>query len=543
MSKQPSPKKTPVETPELFVPSPEDSFRSIDSELVIGFVGPTGGDIKRVSNLMEEILRNNLRYQINSIKITEKILKDKTLKSFVQKYDPSDYDAKINALMDAGNDLRRKSERSDFLALLAIKCINEKRKKNSYQNKDDKKDKLIESLPKFRSVHFIHQFKHPAEVRTFRKVYGPGFYLIGVHTSYSSRLERFKLKGVPKEKAEVTLLRDLEEEDEAAGQHTRDTFALADAFISTERSVESFDKDVNRILEIIFGNPFETPTKDEYCMFLAYAASLRSADLSRQVGAVLVSEKGDITATGCNEVAKAGGGQYWAGEVPLCRDYERGKDSNDIQRRKIIEELKALLGKLDCADKIDMEMVDTLFRSSSIWDITEYGRSIHAEMEAMLSCARAGISTRNSTLFTTTFPCHNCAKHIVDAGIKRVVFVEPYPKSRAPDLLSDSINIVGESPIEKESESLCTEPDTENKVQFVPFIGISARRFVDLFSMHLTTGEPRLRKKDGVTVPYSLGPKVNLKVPLMPNSYLQRERSISYWFEGSLDKLKIGSVI
>jgi deoxycytidylate deaminase len=73
-------------------------------------------------------------------------------------------------------------------------------------------------------------------------------------------------------------------------------------------------------------------------------------------------------------------------------------------------------------------------------DITEFGRPVHAEMEAILSCARIGISPKMGTLYCTTFPCHNCAKHIVAAGIKRVVYVEPYPKSKAEKLHSDSLN-------------------------------------------------------------------------------------------------------
>ena len=44
----------------------------------------------------------------------------------------------------------------------------------------------------------------------------------------------------------------------------------------------------------------------------------------------------------------------------------------------------------------------------------------HAEMEALLSCARSGVSTRGATLYSTTFPCHNCAKHIIAAGVARV---------------------------------------------------------------------------------------------------------------------------
>ncbi|MFD2579396.1 deaminase [Novosphingobium colocasiae] len=53
-----------------------------------------------------------------------------------------------------------------------------------------------------------------------------------------------------------------------------------------------------------------------------------------------------------------------------------------------------------------------------------FSRSVHAEMEAIVSVARIGKgSTVESTLYTTTFPCHNCARHIVAAGITRVVFL------------------------------------------------------------------------------------------------------------------------
>ena len=63
---------------------------------------------------------------------------------------------------------------------------------------------------------------------------------------------------------------------------------------------------------------------------------------------------------------------------------------------------------------------------------------VHAEMEALLSCARSGVSPVGGTLYSTTFPCHNCAKHIVAAGLRRVVYVEPYPKSRAVEFFNRS---------------------------------------------------------------------------------------------------------
>lgn len=64
---------------------------------------------------------------------------------------------------------------------------------------------------------------------------------------------------------------------------------------------------------------------------------------------------------------------------------------------------------------------------------------------------------KGATLYSTTFPCHNCARHIVGAGIARVVFVEPYTKSRAEQLHSDSIAIAEADPDEK-------------KVVFDPFV-------------------------------------------------------------------------
>ncbi|MEJ7655371.1 MAG: deaminase [Chloroflexia bacterium] len=46
---------------------------------------------------------------------------------------------------------------------------------------------------------------------------------------------------------------------------------------------------------------------------------------------------------------------------------------------------------------------------------------MHAEMSALLDAGRRGVPVQGATLYTTTFPCHNCARHIVGAGIDRVV--------------------------------------------------------------------------------------------------------------------------
>ena len=156
-----------------------------------------------------------------------------------------------------------------------------------------------------------------------------------------------------------------------------------------------------------------------------------------------------------------------------------------------------------------------MLKESKISDLTEFGRVVHAEMDALLSCSRAGIPTTGSTLYCTTFPCHNCAKHIIASGITQVVYVEPYPKSRALDFHSESIQLKSE--LEEISNN------TNQLVSFEPFIGVGPRRFLDLFSMSLGSGS-KLRRKDkvGNILDWDKS-SAPIRTPLIPKSYLDIE--------------------
>lgn len=272
---------------------------------------------------------------------------------------------------------------------------------------------------------------------------------------------------------------------EKFGQLTRDTFELADAFLSLQRP--TWEADLWRILDLLFGCPFETPVADEYAMFHAYAAGLRSGDLSRQVGAVVVLSSGEIVATGANDVPKFGGGLYWPGPDDE-RDHKWGYDSNAKRKAEIVGEILDVIANVS-KDFNRQELREKL-EGTNLWSITEYGRAVHAEMEALLSCARTGVSTRGASLFSTTFPCHNCAKHIVDAGIERVVYIEPYPKSLALDLHSDAVEFADDT-------RQLSRSSGRKKVQLKAFVGVGPRRFIDLFSIKLRSGYPLMRK-DGL---------------------------------------------
>jgi tRNA(Arg) A34 adenosine deaminase TadA len=163
---------------------------------------------------------------------------------------------------------------------------------------------------------------------------------------------------------------------------------------------------------------------------------------------------------------------------------------------------------------------------ASVMDITEYGRPVHAEMEALLSCGRSGITARDATLYTTTFPCHNCAKHILAAGVRRVVYVEPYPKSKTKAFYSDSV-VLG--PV----------AEGDARVSFEAFEGIGPRRFFDLFSIGPSSGYPVKRKAKGGRVREDWTRTASeVRVPLLPNSYMLRESGAAEELMRRFGKLK-----
>ena len=60
---------------------------------------------------------------------------------------------------------------------------------------------------------------------------------------------------------------------------------------------------------------------------------------------------------------------------------------------------------------------------------------LHAEANAITKVAKSGNSSEGATLYITTSPCIECAKLIIQSGIKRVVYAEEYRKAEGIELL------------------------------------------------------------------------------------------------------------
>ena len=339
------------------------------------------------------------------------------------------------------------------------------------------------------NAFILRSLKHPAEVETLRNVYGQGFFVISVYAprevrvgALADRISRSRFgKGLhARASAETMVERDELEENTALGQDVKDAFPLADLFVDS-RSKPALEAQISRFIQLIFGNVFHTPTRDEQGMHYARSAALRSSDLNRQVGAAILRPEGDLVAVGCNDVPKAGGDLYWPGDVGDARDFQKGIDAMADERVQVLGELlerfanEGLLSASAHTQKrndLVRELISggkkAVLKGTRVMSLLEFGRSVHAEMTAITAAARLGLSVRDATLFCTTFPCHMCARHIVASGIKRVVYVEPYPKSMAKQLHRDAISV---DP---------TVPSSDH-VNFEPFEGIAPRQYHVIF--------------------------------------------------------------
>jgi deoxycytidylate deaminase len=269
-------------------------------------VTPVGINTLRLQAALVKAL-NFYSYTVNAIRLTD-LLKALPEGYLSTRIDTASEFTRINTSMDAGNELRDRINDAAALAAYGASRIQEYRARPDGQR--------VASLL---TAHVLLTLKHPREVQELRRIYGPGFFLIAVHAEEARRTAHLTDLGMSEAEAEHLLNRDQCEVSEL-GQRTRDTFQIADFFLHDSHRLE---ENVQRFIHLVFGSPREFSKPDEQAMFLAHAAAAKSADLSRQVGAVVLNAYGDVIAMGCNDVPRSGGGQYPGPCDSDKRDYKR----------------------------------------------------------------------------------------------------------------------------------------------------------------------------------------------------------------------------
>jgi dCMP deaminase len=135
------------------------------------------------------------------------------------------------------------------------------------------------------------------------------------------------------------------------------------------------------------------PDWDTYFMDMARLAASRSSCLRRAVGAVLVKDR-RMLATGYNGVPS---GMTHCSETGCLR-----------------ERLSVPSGERH-----------------------ELCRGLHAEQNAIIQAAFHGVSIRDSALYCTNLPCVICTKMLINAGVRRIVYLEGYSDSLTMEMLAE----------------------------------------------------------------------------------------------------------
>lgn len=467
------------------------------SELVIALCGPVGSPVHDVAETIKATLDSTFGYESCEIVRLSKFIEEHApLKPGLSAFE------RINALINAGNDLRGKHG-GNVLAELAVNKIRVEREKH----KEKSESKRYEPR---RVCHIIDSIKNQEELDLLRTIYRDMLYVVGVFAPLDKREANLRKRGM--ENSQVYALVDRDSGEESAnGQTVRDTFPQSDFFLRVEEGTDSqLERRVERFLHLILGTRIITPTPAETAMYAASSAAGNSACLSRQVGAAIASEDGEVLAVGWNDVPRAGGGLYGSDlandpnheKDKRCWNREGGKCFNDEEKSLLAEAVAQSLVDAEIVAKDDKDRyVKAIERNAKLRNIIEFSRSIHAEMHALINAGKtSGQRLGNSKMFVTTYPCHSCARHIVAAGIMEVYYIEPYRKSLATKLHEDAV-----------TESEQGAPD---KVRILPYDGVAPAKYLTLFRM-----KPDSRKKSGKMIkiaPKDAMPKMEKSLEALP---------------------------
>jgi cytidine deaminase len=241
---------------------------------------------------------------------------------------------------------------------------------------------------------------------------------------------------------------------------------------------------LDRLIDLATCRARVTPTREEFAMHAAYGAALRSAALRGGVGAALVDDRGDIVALGTAEVPAAGGGQYWEGDEHDARDIVFGVDPATAARAATVQRLLQLLTGMGATLPSEPNvLVDELL---SIFDqdqgssgvglggepaqsFQSLGRVVHAEMAALLAAARSGARLDGAALYVTAHPCRQCLRHLVCAGLRRVVYFGQRLEA-APSFHADSVSVRAEA---------------SGRMELIPFTGVGPGLYQSFFSRNM----------------------------------------------------------
>lgn len=298
-------------------------------------------------------------------------------------------------------------------------------------------------IPSTRVV--IDAIRNPFELVYLRDQFA-AFFAIAITADDNERKLRLDDLGLSKrdieqlDKKEYDTGKPLKSYANLVSQNIQECIQKSDIFIANpgppkERtvSIRKLNSQIVRYVALMLRPGLVTPTRDERCMQIAFAAKLNSGCISRQVGAAVTDNNYSVKSVGWNDVP--------AGQVScLLRDAEdltKGGDADSFSSYESTDsKFKNQIDKQFKANSENLKSIglpcpfcfkDT-YNAITGSDNQVHTRALHAEENAFLQLAKHGSSgIRGGVLYTTASPCELCSKKAFQLGIMEVVYVDPYP--------------------------------------------------------------------------------------------------------------------
>lgn len=317
-------------------------------ELVIALCGPIGSPLHEVAQKLEEMLAQPFGYTNCSV-----IRLSKFINEFVGRASrvvAGGGARRRHDLISLGNEMRVEFGHG-VLAELAVHHI---RVDRQLRGRDEASGQF---LPR-RECHIIDSIKNQEELELLRTVYREALYVVGVFAPVEHRTKSMESQGLSGPEIAELMDRDSGEEL-AGGQTVAETFPQCDFFLRMDSNTETqLRSRVERFLHLILGTKVITPTRAETAMYAAASAAGNSACLSRQVGAAVTDDEGEVLAVGWNDVPKAFGDLYITDlNADPNSDHDQrcwnhgGKCYNDEEKRLLAEHIIGALDKFIPAEK------------------------------------------------------------------------------------------------------------------------------------------------------------------------------------------------
>jgi deoxycytidylate deaminase len=282
----------------------------------------------------------------------------------------------------------------------------------------------------------VDGIRNIAEVTWLRDRFGGIFSLLAVIAPQSDRWERIEDVYVDAGLNDAHFLADDRRdrnEEVPWGQQVELCIDLADVIVynGANRLLAEFKDKIVEFAELVSGEHVRHPIQEEILMNMAYSSRHSSKCAKRHVGAILVGVDGHVMGVGYNENP--------LGTNPCIEEPKYGKRCyRDIVRNRHFRNLAAQGARCPACGEALPEIegppwsCPKCFEQGSKTNLEEFFfpdramnwcTAIHAEVWAIFA---AGGRAKDATMYTTTFPCFQCAEKIIQAGIAHVCFTEAY---------------------------------------------------------------------------------------------------------------------